>query len=442
MKSTRISRNDLCPCGSGKKFKKCCRISGDASPRFSFPPSAEPFPTRPLSFAKTASRSAVSQKKWNEVVFDAPLEGGGHLHAVLLYSDGGLNVNLLQKGEVVKLDLTDVGFRGPATVVAIDHSSAQGEVEAEVVRVAQFRDDDDLGKALYGEWKPSRDFLERWSSRRRKILLRMDFPDGRWCDIQLLRTVEWIEQNNWRVGEPVFLDLNHVGVLGWANVREIKPCPLPEEFAEGEIVTGTFKYSRVLVGELVLEAEPKPIGVTPSHLFWSEDRQTWVPVSQLRPGETVQTLNGITCILSFTLTDRVEPVNNLEVAHDHVYRVGESAVLVHNQSTECPAERDTAALMASLGSSPYSVPGRAHHIFPVSEFDTPLGITLCCWGINLSSTDSGGVWLPFCDYEGRKASVRIAVRIQRTTSTTYVPSSLLRKTRLRRWLRLTEFEAN
>jgi uncharacterized protein YecA (UPF0149 family) len=24
----RLGRNDLCPCGSGKRFKKCCRNSG------------------------------------------------------------------------------------------------------------------------------------------------------------------------------------------------------------------------------------------------------------------------------------------------------------------------------------------------------------------------------------------------------------------------------
>ena len=28
-KETRIGRNDLCPCGSGKKYKKCCMGKGD-----------------------------------------------------------------------------------------------------------------------------------------------------------------------------------------------------------------------------------------------------------------------------------------------------------------------------------------------------------------------------------------------------------------------------
>lgn len=113
---------------------------------------------------------------------------------------------------------------------------------------------------------------------------------------------------------------------------EIHPCPPPEDFGEGEMVTGTFKYSHGRIGELMLESEPKPIGVTPSHLFWSEDRQGWVQVSELRPGEVVRTIGGLTRVVSFRLTNRIEPVYNIEVAHDHCYRVVHAGVLVHNQS--------------------------------------------------------------------------------------------------------------
>jgi hypothetical protein len=170
--------------------------------------------------------------------------------------------------------------------------------------------------------------------------MRMDFPDGRWCDIGLIRSVEWIEQNHVHVGEKVFLDLTDVGVRGWADVLEVSLCEhkeLSEVGVQGEMVTGTFKYSHGRIGELVVESEPKPIGVTPTHLVWSEDRQTWVEVSKLRPGETVNTLNGLTRVVSFRMTDRVEPVYNLEVAYEHCYRVGESGVLVHNQSAPVPA---------------------------------------------------------------------------------------------------------
>jgi hypothetical protein len=293
MTTARISRNSLCPCGSGKKYKKCCLLSGASTPRFRWPLTTDSAALRPrqrTSFPRTMNRSSASGKKWNEVLFDAPLSDGGHLHAVLLYSDAGLNTGLIRKGEIVALDLPEVGFRGPATVVAIQRVSTTGDVEAEVVRVVRFRDDDDLGKPLCGQWKLPRDFVERWAKRRRTIVMRMDFPDGRWCDIRLLRTVKWIGEHSVRMGGTVFLDLTDVGVRGWANVMEIRPCPLTEELGAGEMVTGTFRYSLGRIGELVLESEQKPIGVTPSHLFWSEDRQTWVQVRQLRRGEAVKTL--------------------------------------------------------------------------------------------------------------------------------------------------------
>jgi hypothetical protein len=30
--STKVGRNDLCPCGSGKKFKKCCMFNSNTTP--------------------------------------------------------------------------------------------------------------------------------------------------------------------------------------------------------------------------------------------------------------------------------------------------------------------------------------------------------------------------------------------------------------------------
>ena len=58
---------------------------------------------------------------------------------------------------------------------------------------------------------------------------------------------------------------------------------------------------------------------------------------------------------------------------------------------ECPAERDTKALYASLGPNPLPViaKAQAHHLFPVSEFNTLLGRRLCRWGIDLNSADNG-----------------------------------------------------
>ncbi|MFC1937968.1 SEC-C metal-binding domain-containing protein, partial [Chloroflexota bacterium] len=34
---SKIGRNDPCPCGSGKKYKKCCGITGDSKSGISEP---------------------------------------------------------------------------------------------------------------------------------------------------------------------------------------------------------------------------------------------------------------------------------------------------------------------------------------------------------------------------------------------------------------------
>jgi hypothetical protein len=87
------------------------------------------------------------------------------------------------------------------------------------------------------------------------------------------------------------------------------------------------------VYDLVVEGEPKPIGVTSSHPFWSVDRQAWVPVGELSMGERLLARDGSTPrVLSFTLRPEPAPVYNIEVEGDHCYRVGEQGLLVHNAS--------------------------------------------------------------------------------------------------------------
>lgn len=329
MKTKSIGRNELCPCGSGKKYKKCCLDSDERRGNIALPPASR-FAQRHQPVNRLWEQSTTSGR-WNEVIFDAPLANGGRLHAALLYSDKGIRRTGIRSGEHLTLDLPNIHFRGPATVVAIQRSSAKRGTETEVVRVVQFRDTEDLGKVLYGKWSPSPEAVERWRSRRRELVLRMDFPDDSCCNITLSRSTAWIDEYKVREGEAVFLDLEHVGVRGWANVLEINPHG-PVEVDEGELVIGTFKFSHGQVGELVLESEPQPIGVTAFHPFWSVDRKDWVPVSALKAGEQVNTINGPTRVVSFTMTDCVEPVYNLEVAYDHCYRVGQSGVLVHNQS--------------------------------------------------------------------------------------------------------------
>ena len=114
-------------------------------------------------------------------------------------------------------------------------------------------------------------------------------------------------------------------------------------------------HSATRVGEvydLKLESESKPIGVTATHPFWSVDREAWVSAIDLEIGERLKTLAGTTGVESRTKRQEPETVYNIEVEGDHVYRVGESGVLVHNNSPSCQQYIQTLQTQAaSSGSS-------------------------------------------------------------------------------------------
>jgi hypothetical protein len=177
-----------------------------------------------------------------------------------------------------------------------------------------------------------------------KLKLVLDCGEDGRVNITLLRPESWRRLNNSVLGGLVYLDLPELGVQGMAKVLELEPL-LPGEVEEGEggIVTGTFEHLCGIPGELRISNESNAIGVTPDHLIWSVDRQDWVSVKDLRPGETLDTLGGPAIFKSYTPGSTAQPVYNLEVWPDHVYRVGEHGLLVHNNSvpatmtpTPCP----------------------------------------------------------------------------------------------------------
>lgn len=123
------------------------------------------------------------------------------------------------------------------------------------------------------------------------------------------------------------------------------------------LVTATFAHTSGEVYNLKLKSESKPIGVTGTHPIWSDDQHDWVAVADLKPGERVRTGTGVTNVESITSRPEPEPVYNIEVDGDHVYRVSESALLVHNPSAPkrvytftCPFEvpDDDACLRAGI----------------------------------------------------------------------------------------------
>lgn len=189
---------------------------------------------------------------------------------------------------------------------------------------------------------PPQQFALPESSELRLVRLRMTKPSGGACRLALLRSREWLHDIRACVGGTVYLNMPEMGVKGEADVLAIEPCPEIEP-GPGRIVTGTFAHTAGEVYDLKVAGEPKPLGVTGAHPVWSLDRDTWVPAAELRIGENVKTLARTTQVESIGKRLEPQPVFNIEVEGDHVYRVGHSGVLVHNNSVDdsCPSEECT-----------------------------------------------------------------------------------------------------
>ncbi|MBQ5788683.1 MAG: hypothetical protein IIW01_00205, partial [Thermoguttaceae bacterium] len=96
--------------------------------------------------------------------------------------------------------------------------------------------------------------------------------------------------------------------------------------------------------DLQIEGQPKPIGCTTTHPFWSVDRQDFVEAGRLQQGERVQLYSGETKRVVQKLP-RPGPVNvyNLEVYAEHVYRVTPDGVLTHNSGCGRSGQKQTFA---------------------------------------------------------------------------------------------------
>lgn len=100
-------------------------------------------------------------------------------------------------------------------------------------------------------------------------------------------------------------------------------------------MTATFHHQAATTINVAIAGLEEPIGTTPNHPFWSETAQQFVRADELHPGDKVRTLHGTAEVTSISPRGPPEPVYNLEVQFEHVYRVGDVGVLVHNGNPEC-----------------------------------------------------------------------------------------------------------
>ena len=115
------------------------------------------------------------------------------------------------------------------------------------------------------------------------------------------------------------------------------PLPRRQEVAQQSGGDGTTakRAEELSNGSAPAKGKVETIGVTGAHPFWSIDRNAWVPAAELRPGERLLGLAGPVRVVDLTPRPQQEPVYNIEVDGDHVYRVGEKGLLVHNASVPC-----------------------------------------------------------------------------------------------------------
>jgi hypothetical protein len=164
----------------------------------------------------------------------------------------------------------------------------------------------------------------------RLVRLRMTKDDGGELRVELLRSVAWILGEGAAIGESIWLDMPEFGASGWADVVGVEPCPTLD-IGKGRLVTGRFVHSSSgNLRRLWTDAEREPTGVTGNHRYWSVTRGDFVEVDQLRVGEELDTANGRTRVRRIETDPRDQVVYNLEVHGEHVYRVGDAGVLVHN----------------------------------------------------------------------------------------------------------------
>ncbi|MDR2441569.1 MAG: hypothetical protein LBE12_19580 [Planctomycetaceae bacterium] len=164
----------------------------------------------------------------------------------------------------------------------------------------------------------------------RKLTLEIIKSDGKRLDITLLRPLNWISESQADIGTTIFLDLPELGAQGLAKVLNIEPCP-PIKSGKGNVITGTFHHEAANTIDLYVEGLSKPIGCTDNHPFWSVTRNEFIEAGKLLPGEELHLYSGQTAkIIQILPRPGPEQVHNIEVLNEHVYRVTESGILVHN----------------------------------------------------------------------------------------------------------------
>ena len=186
----------------------------------------------------------------------------------------------------------------------------------------------------------------------RVVALRVVESEGSIVDLELLRPVSWLEERGVTLDASFWLDIESVRVYGQAEVLSILDCPLihAEQNSNQRVVTCTMRRRATDLCDLKMVGEASTQRGTSEHPFMSLDRGSWIPLSQLAPGERVSTYDGIASIVECVEQVCGEAdVFNIEVHRSHTYFVGSADLLVHNV---CPGRGGRQGRLRELADDP------------------------------------------------------------------------------------------
>ncbi len=181
----------------------------------------------------------------------------------------------------------------------------------------------------------------------RRIEMTLLRHDGTPVDIEFLRPQSWINDSRVAVGGFYPVDLPELGIKGLAAIHRIESSPIIAA-GEGSVVTGRFVTREVTqLCELTIAnsgGETEMLRGTPIHPFWSVDRQDWVAMEDLVPGERLRGGDGPCTVVANRPAVHPTSVYNLEIHGHHVYQVGEFGLLVHNACSSTSGNNAAAAI--------------------------------------------------------------------------------------------------
>ena len=163
-----------------------------------------------------------------------------------------------------------------------------------------------------------------------RIELVMHRSDGAILEAELLRHRS--ETKLLEVGQWYELATDEEELSGWAQIIAIDDNVQLGD-GEGNLVVSRFKtIANKEVVRVTLENGEEIVG-TPGHRTWCVNRKEFIGLAEFEYGELVETLDGNVPVVYVENGIETENVFNIEVAGQHVYRVSQLGLLVHNNGS-------------------------------------------------------------------------------------------------------------